>query len=555
MVLIIKPPFPGGLLSLAKSVLISINMNPVSDTEVLIVGAGPTGLMMACQLAINKVPFRIIDKTEDHTAQSRALVIQARSLEIFDQMGVSDKAIQQGKVAKAIGAFFNGRKVLRITVNEIGKGLTKFPFFLMLEQSRTESLLVDFLKERGRDVERRTELKTIRQSNSEVICVLKHGDGNEESVKSKYVVGADGSHSVVREQLNIPFGGKTYEESLFVLDCKAESDLPNDEMYLAFGKTALGGFFPLTNGRWRILGDIPKELEGRKEIVFEDIEKNFAARVHMNVKLYDPQWVSVYRSHHRYASTFRKGRCFLTGDAAHIHSPVGAQGMNTGLQDAYNLAWKLALVIRGSAKEDLLNTYTEERIAIARNLVRTTDRVFNLVTSGNLFLKTLRLYIIPVALKLATPIFQKFNLLQKFLFKTASEIGINYRKSSVSQGASLGTFPKHAPRPGDRLPFLQFDDENGDETNIQEKLRNKFFCLFVFANKISGEMEKVIEPFKDSLSFEVIPFLKQTETLYKRLGIKQTGYYLIRPDMYIAYRADKFNSEHFGNYIHTIFSY
>ena len=121
----------------------------------------------------------------------------------------------------------------------------------------------------------------------------------------------------------------------------------------------------------------------------------------------------------------------------------------------------------------------------------------------------------------------------------------------MSQEASLGTFPRHAPRPGDRLPFLQFDDENGDETSIQEKLRNKFFCLFVFANKISGEMEKVIEPFKDSLSFEVIPFLKQTETLYKRLGIKQTGYYLIRPDMYIAYRADKFNSEHFGNYIHT----
>ena len=236
--------------------------------EILIIGAGPTGLMMACQLAINKISFRIIDKNEDHTTQSRALVIQARSLEIFDQMGISDKAIQQGKIAKAIGAFFNGKKVLRVIVNEIGKGLTKFPFFLMLEQSHTESILVDFLKECGHEIERRTELKIINQTNNEVICILKDGNGNEETLRTKYVIGADGAHSIVREQLNIPFGGKTYEESLFVLDCKAEINVSNNEMYLAFGKNALGGFFPLTNGRWRILGNVPEELEGKEEITF-----------------------------------------------------------------------------------------------------------------------------------------------------------------------------------------------------------------------------------------------------------------------------------------------
>src|SRR5262249_29901672 len=202
--------------------------------------------------------------------------------------------------------------------------------------------------------------------------------------------------SVVCEQLKIPFGGKTYEESLFVLDCKAEVDIPNDEMYLTFAEKAVGGFFPLTNGRWRVLGNIPKELEGNEEFRFEDIEENFAERVHMNVKLYDPQWISAYRSHHRYASTFRQDRCFLAGDAAHIHSPVGAQGMNTGLQDAYNLAWKLTLVLKGKAKETLLDTYTEERITIARNLVRTTDRAFNLVTNQNFFLKKIRLYIVPL---------------------------------------------------------------------------------------------------------------------------------------------------------------
>jgi 2-polyprenyl-6-methoxyphenol hydroxylase-like FAD-dependent oxidoreductase len=528
-------------------------MNSVLNTEVLIVGAGPTGLMMACQLSINKIPFRIIDKNENHTTQSRALVMQARSIELLDQMRISDKAIEQGKVAKAIGAFFNGKKALRITVDEIGKGLTKFPFFLMLEQSHTESIMVDFLKERGHEIERRTELKTISQSSDEVVSVLESGDGNEETLRTKFVVGADGSHSIVRELLNIPFEGKTYEESLFVLDCKAEIDLPHDEMYLAFGKTALGGFFPLTNGRWRILGNIPKELEGNEEITFEDIQKKFAERVHINVKLYDPQWISVYRSHHRYASTFRKGRCFLAGDAAHIHSPVGAQGMNTGLQDAYNLAWKLALVLKGRAKDSLLNTYTDERISIAKNLVRTTDRVFNLVTSENIFLKIFRLYIIPVALTFAAPLFRKLKFFQRFAFKTASEIGINYRKSALSQNASFGELPNHSPQPGDRLPFFQFKDQAGNEINIQEKLRDKFFCLLVFNDRMPEEIVTAIKPLKDFCSFEVIPFEKQTETLYERFGIKKTGCYLIRPDMYIAYRANKFNSEHLGKYVHSTF--
>ena len=524
-------------------------MNFISNTDVLIAGAGPTGLMLACQLAINNIPFRIIDKNEDHTTQSRALVIQARTVEILDQMGIAEKAIQQGKIAKAIGAFFNGKKALRFTVNDMGKGLTRFPYFLMLEQSHTETILVDFLKEYGYEVERRTQLKNITQSFNGVTSVLILPDGKEETIKTNYVVGADGAHSIVREQLNIPFEGKTYQESLFVLDCKAEVDIPDDEMYLTFAETALGGFFPLTNGRWRILGNIPTELEEKEEITFEDIEKNFAKRIRMNVKLYDPQWISAYRSHHRYAATFRKERCFLAGDAAHIHSPVGAQGMNTGLQDAYNLAWKLTLVLKRRAKDSLLNTYTEERISIARNLVRSTDRAFNLVTSANMFLKTFRLYIVPIALKFIAPVIQKIKFIQRLAFKRVSEIGISYRKSSLSQNASLGKFPGHAPKPGDRLPFIPFKDASGNETNIQEKIKGKFFCLFVFADAVPKEIISIVEPFKGLFSIEAIPVTEQTKNIYKEFGIKKNGCYLVRPDMYIAYRADKFDPGHLLKYL------
>ena len=366
---------------------------------------------------------------------------------------------------------------------------------------------------------------------------LKLPDGSEETITAKYLIGADGAHSIVREELKIPFGGKTYEQSLFVLDCRAEVDIPEDEMYLAFSDKAFGGFFPLTNGRWRILGNMPKELEGKKEITFEDVEKRYAERTRVNVKLYDPQWISAYHAHHRYASTFQKDRCFLAGDAAHIHSPVGAQGMNTGLQDAYNLAWKLVLVIKEKAKDSLLDTYTEERITIARKLVRSTDRIFNVVTSESRFIKVLKLYIIPIVLKVVAPLFEKLKFVQRFAFKMISEIGINYRNQSLSQNASLGRFPNHAPKPGDRLPFIQYFDEGNGERNILDKMRGKFFCLFVFSDTVPKEVANLLEPFNDLFSVEIIPLTKQTKILYDKFGISNNGCYLIRPDMYVAYRA------------------
>lgn len=524
-------------------------MNATPETDILIVGAGPTGLMLACQLTTQNISFRIIDKTEDHTTQSRALVIQARSVEILDQMGIAQKAIQQGKIAKAIGAFFNGKKVLRVTVNNMGAGLTKFPYLLMLEQSHTESILLDFLDAHNHHVDRRTELKGFIQNKKSVSAVLKLPDGSEETITAKYLVAADGAHSIVREQLKIPFGGKTYEQSLFVLDCKASIDIPEDEMYLAFSDKAFGGFFPLTKGRWRILGDVPKGIEEKKGITFEGIKERFANELHMNVKLYDPQWISGYQAHHRYASDFRKGRCFLAGDAAHIHSPVGAQGMNTGLQDAYNLAWKLKLVIKGKAKDFLLDTYTEERIKIARNLVRSTDRVFNVVTSESKFIRVFKLYIIPLALKLVAPLFQKLKFVQRLAFKMISEIGISYRNQSLSQNASLGNFPNHAPKPGDRLPFIRYVNDRDEEQNIQDKMHGKFFCFFIFSETVSGELTKWLERCKDLFSIEIIPFNAGTKILYDKFGIKNAGCYLIRPDMYVAYRSQKFDREHLNRYL------
>jgi hypothetical protein len=269
----------------------------------------------------------------------------------------------------------------------------------------------------------------------------------------------------------------------------------------------------------------------------------------MRVKLYQPQWFSVFHSHQRYAASFRQKRCFLAGDAAHIHSPVGAQGMNTGLQDAYNLAWKLALVIQGKAKTLLLDTYSSERAGIAKNVIRSTDKVFNLVTSQNFFIKAFRIYAVPLIMKLILPLLVKQKDLRHFFFRKISEIGIQYRKSPLSHHASSGKFPSHAPKPGDRFPYILYNEE-GKEVNIHDKVKGTGFHLFVFTKgKSSDGIILVAENYAHLLSIETIPYTSDTRCLYERLGIENGGCYLIRPDMYIAYRSVSQEAEHFESYL------
>ncbi len=523
--------------------------NGNKNSEVLIIGAGPSGLMMACQLALHNIPFRIIDKKDHRTNYSGALIIQARSVEIFHQMGIAQIAIQKGLIANDINIIFNGKKSFRIPVKNIGKGLTKFPYLLMLEQSKTEQLFIDFINNHGYFIERKTELQRFTQDTDGVTSILKLANGKGETIKTKYLIAADGGNSIVRKQLNIPFVGKTHPISLFVTDCKAEVNFPSDAMCFSFSATTTAGFFPLTDGRWRIDGTIPRELEAKDMLTFDDIEKTFDERIRMKVKIYEPQWFSVFHSHQRYASSFRQNRCFLVGDAAHIHSPVGAQGMNTGLQDAYNLAWKLALVIQEKAKASLLDTYTSERLGIAKNVVRSTDKVFNLVTSKNFFPRIFRVYAVPLIMQLVLPLIEKQKVIRHFFFRKISEIGIQYRESSLTHHASLGNFPFHSPKPGDRLPYILYN-EDGKEVNIHEKVKGTCFHLFIFTKHTSpDEIIKVAENYTHLISIETIPYTSETSYLYERLGIENNGCYLIRPDMYIAYRSGKPEAEHFESYL------
>lgn len=516
--------------------------------EVLIVGAGPTGLMMACQLAIRGISFRIIDKTQDHTTQSRALVIHARSLEIFQQMGISEEALQQGKIAKAVNLIVNGKSKLRFGLKDIGNNLTDFPFLLILEQSKTEAILNNFLNRFGGQVERNTELLQFAQNQNGVIAILQKKTGEQETVETNWLVGADGAHSIVREHLGIPFLGKTYQQSLFVLDSEVNLNFPADEMYLSFSDETFAGFFPMTNGRCRIIGLIPEEFRNKEEITFEDVNKDFAAKTHLNITLQNPLWISKYHSHHRVVSAFRKGNCFLTGDAAHIHSPVGAQGMNTGLQDAYNLAWKLASVIQRKADENLLNTYEDERIEIAKKLVRSTDRAFHFVTSENRFFKFYRMKIIPFILKLFLPIAQRFSFIKKTAFLNISEIALNYRHSKLSQQDISSSFNNTSLKSGDRVPcnFLRKDFTSGTSFHLLLFSKNNLL------ENVLDEFQNVCQSYDGNfIKINEIAFNNDTENIYKQFGIKSDGFYLIRPDNYIAYRSKTLDAEKLKRYLQT----
>jgi 2-polyprenyl-6-methoxyphenol hydroxylase-like FAD-dependent oxidoreductase len=519
-----------------------------AKTRVLIVGAGPTGLMMASQLARFGIAFRIIEKNEGPTVQSRALVIQPRSLEIFEQMGIAERAVKQGRIFQTINYIVNGKLAQRVPIGDFGKGLTQFPHLLILEQSKTEPLLGEFLQQQGHRIEWHTELVSFTQNVSGVLATLEH-HARQETIEIDWLIGADGVSSLVRKSLDIPFGGETYKESLFVLDCKINWPFKDDEAPIALSKDAFGLFFPMTNGRCRVSGIVSEEYADKDTISFDEVNRDFARKLKMELTLSDPQWISLYHAHHRYVAHFRKGRCFLTGDAAHVHSPAGAQGMNTGLQDAYNLAWKLAFVIRGQADEKMLDTYQEERLPIARKLVQTTDRLFGITVSQNPLVVFWRVHVMP---RLVALIPKEKHLL-RFAFRLISQIGIAYGDSSFCRDGSLGSFPRKAPRPGDRLPFATLH-ENNKLINIQDKVKAPAFHLLLFLRNTSDKKIKAIHDLLDQYNdvIQIERIASGSNDLYEIFGVQNGGYYLVRPDMYIAYRSNTFNQNHLKAFLKGI---
>src|SRR6185437_3895461 len=376
--------------------------SPARDTEVLIIGAGPTGLVLGLWLARSGVRVRIIDKTAEAGTTSRALAVQARTLEFYAQLGIADEVVAAGRKMLAANMWVKGKRAAHAVFGEMGVGISPFPYALIYPQDEHERLLIARLAEAGVQVERQTELLRFEETADGVVGHLQRLDGTEEnsteSCTAAYIAGCDGARSTMREALGIGFPGGTYEHMFYVADVQASGETMNGELHVAMDRTDFLVVFPLKGERRaRLIGTIRQELESQADkLSWEDVSQRVLEWIRIDVKTV--HWFSTYRVHHRVADRFRKGRVFLLGDAAHIHSPVGGQGMNTGIGDAVNLGWKLADVLKGRASPSLLDSYETERIAFARRLVATTDRAFQLASSDGPIARFVRIHALPAVL-------------------------------------------------------------------------------------------------------------------------------------------------------------
>jgi 2-polyprenyl-6-methoxyphenol hydroxylase-like FAD-dependent oxidoreductase len=489
-------------------------MNASSD--VLIIGAGPTGLVLALWLTRLGVRVRIVDKTAEPGTTSRALAVQARTLELYGQIGLADAVVERGRKMLAVNLWVAGRKAARAVLGEIGAGLSPFPYALIFPQDEHERLLIDRLAEAGVQVERLTELLGFEDAGGRVIARLQRNDGAGETCEAAYIAGCDGAHSTVREALAIGFPGGVYAHLFYVADVEASGATMNGELHVALDRTDFLAVFPLKGeGRARLIGTVRQEAEHQHEhLSWNDVSKRVIEWIRIDVARVN--WFSTYRVHHRVSNQFRKGRAFLIGDAAHIHSPVGGQGMNTGIGDAVNLAWKLAAVLHGRADPSLLDSYEPERIGFARRLVATTDRAFTGVTSSGAIARLMRLHIVPLVI----PRVFTLKRVRRYMFRTVSQTVVNYRGSSLSEGQA-GTV--HG---GDRLPWVR-TDVNGIDTDNFAPLTSLDWQAHVYGDA-TPEIRAVCEGRR--LSLHVFPWRPEMS----RAGLRRNAVHLVRPDGYVA---------------------
>jgi 2-polyprenyl-6-methoxyphenol hydroxylase-like FAD-dependent oxidoreductase len=512
------------------------------DTDVLIVGAGPTGLMLANQLGRRGIRVEIVDRSSGPALQSRALGVQARTLEIYERLGIVEKALEFGKRAVGGDMWVRRRKVARIPLGDIGQGLSPYPFMLILGQDDNERLLGDLLRRWNIAVRWNTELVDLRQEPDRVTARLKQPDGTLREISAAWVAGCDGGRSTVRAQCGIEFQGAPYEHVFFVADTIMTGPMVPDELNVYLWKGGFHLFFPIRgDDHWRVVGIVPSSMRGREDLTLDELMPAIREEAGSELAYQKCYWFSTYRIHHRRAERFRDRRCFLLGDAAHVHSPVGAQGMNTGLQDAYNLAWKLGLVIAGDAGEGLLDTYAEERIPFARRLLSTTDRAFALIVSEGGLSGYFRIWILPRLLATG----MRFERFRKLAFRTISQTNIRYRASSLSE--TLAELPGSAPRAGARIPWLRLRfSANGPREDLYRKLDDTRFALLLIGQMAPPEG---VPGLAERLSILPIPSDPENDRELARAGIPHPAFFLVRPDGHIGLAGARWDAAAVKRYL------
>jgi 2-polyprenyl-6-methoxyphenol hydroxylase-like FAD-dependent oxidoreductase len=484
----------------------------MTHSDVLIVGAGPTGLVLALWLTKLGIKVRIIDKTAEPGTTSRALAVQARTLELYRQLDLSDAVIARGHKVPAVNLWTRGKQAAHLEFENLGSGMTPYPFLKIFPQDQHERLLIERLQALGVAVERQTELIRFSDEKDRVVARLRGPDGVEVDGEASYIAGCDGVRSVVRQTVGAGFPGGTYRQLFYVADVDAAGPALNGELHIDLDEADFLAVFPLAGeGRARLIGTVLDERANRADtLTFEDVSDR--AIHNLKVQIKNVNWFSTYHVHHRVAQHFRNGRAFLLGDAAHVHSPAGGQGMNTGIGDAINLAWKLAEVVSGRAGDKLLDSYEAERIGFARKLVATTDRVFSLATKQGRLAGFARTRIAPVLF----PIAVGFDAVREFMFRTVSQVRVNYRNGPLSRGAAGQV------QGGDRLPWAPVQG-----TDNFDSLTRMDWQVHVYGSA-SAELNAWCAA--RNLPLQVFAWRSEYETA----GLARGALYLLRPDTYVA---------------------
>jgi 2-polyprenyl-6-methoxyphenol hydroxylase-like FAD-dependent oxidoreductase len=485
----------------------------MTRSEVLIVGAGPTGLVLALWLNKMGVNVRIIDKTEGPGTTSRALAVQARTLELYRQLDLTDALLEQGHKVPGINLWVRAQRATRVSFETIAAGLTPYGPFIF-PQDQHERLLLERLAAVGVTVERRTELVGFKADADGVTATLRGADGQEEVCTAAYLAGCDGARSIVRQGIAVGFPGGTYEQLFYVADVDAAGPALDGELHIDLEEADFLAVFPLKgHGRARLVGTVRGDRAAHPDTLhFDDVSAR--AIGNLKVDVHAVNWFSTYRVHHRVTDHFRKGRVFLLGDAAHIHSPAGGQGMNTGIGDAINLAWKLKSVLSGCAPDRLLDTYETERSAFARKLVATTDRGFTLATAEGRTADFIRTRIVPIVV----PALFKLEVAREYLFSAVSQIVIAYRDSALSAGKA------GALHGGDRLPWAKAANSDNFDT-----LATTGWQLHVYGT-LGARLS-------DWCASRLAVHAFAWEPAHETAGFSRDGMYLVRPDAYVALAA------------------
>jgi 2-polyprenyl-6-methoxyphenol hydroxylase-like FAD-dependent oxidoreductase len=497
----------------------------MTESEVLIIGAGPTGLVMAVWLARLGVPFRIIEKNSGPGQTSRAMAVHARTLEYYRQLGFGDEVVHAGIKVEKLRLLEGGRKIADLPFGDFGKGLSPYPFVLTYPQDEHERFLGEKLRALGAVIEWNTTLLGFKDTGDRIEASLRK-DGKEETCRASFICGCDGVHSAVREGMKLTFPGGTYRQMFFVSDAAAQREglIGEADFYLAANQLFLA--FPIrSSGMVRLIGIVPPEVADRKELTFDDIYGYLKPMLKMRVEKVN--WFSTYYVHHRVADHFRANRAFVAGDAGHVHSPAGGQGMNTGIGDAVNLSWKLAAVVKGKADVSILDSYEIERMAFARSLVSTTDKLFQAMVQENIAGEIVRTMLFPHLL----PLLLGFSAVRRAQFRLVSQTRINYRQSPLSEG-STGVVDG-----GDRLPWMEASDGGNFEP-----LKSLDWQVHIYGNASSDLRHFATEC---GLAMHEFPWSEAAH----QAGFERNSLYLVRPDGHVALAEMKQDVEKLRSYL------